>query len=56
MEEDLVGSYKKLKTLNTKNPKGSNKRKNVLDLREIGDSKSCFDDLHGNLTFDHEIG
>ncbi|AES91332.1 hypothetical protein MTR_4g112360 [Medicago truncatula] len=22
MEEDLVGSYKKLKTLNTKNPKG----------------------------------
>jgi hypothetical protein len=27
LEEDLDGDYKKLKTLNTKNPKGSNKRK-----------------------------
>jgi len=27
MEEDLDGSYKKLKTLSTKNDKGSNKRK-----------------------------
>jgi len=27
IEEDFDGAYKKLKTLNTKNPKGSNKRK-----------------------------
>ncbi|XP_045800974.1 probable WRKY transcription factor 62 [Trifolium pratense] len=27
LEEDLDGAYKKFKTLNTKNPKGSNKRK-----------------------------
>jgi hypothetical protein len=27
LEEDLDGAYKKLKTLNTKNPKGVNKRK-----------------------------
>ncbi|AES61783.1 hypothetical protein MTR_1g088600 [Medicago truncatula] len=30
MDEDLDGSYKKLKTLNTKNPKGSNKRKDQV--------------------------
>ncbi|KEH15821.1 hypothetical protein MTR_0516s0010 [Medicago truncatula] len=47
MEEDLDGADKKLKTLNTKNPKGSNKKKDIKDSSFSTNCHKMEEDLDG---------